>query len=105
MEQAHSRPQFTVDQVDPNTGAKPKGANMTSHATQALRILRELSKGEVLTTMTATRRLGITTLSQRCGDLKRKGYPIVSRRCRGFPHHAYYIPAAQLALVRRRMRK
>jgi hypothetical protein len=78
-------------------------STQTLKPSQCTRILRLLAQGETLTTMKAMRRLGICALSQRAGDLKRQGWPIVSRKsCRG-PWHEYFIPAAKAALVRRRM--
>jgi hypothetical protein len=44
--------------------------------TQAQRILRELKKGRRLTPLLALNEIGCLSLSQRIGDLKRKGYQI-----------------------------
>lgn len=47
---------------------------------QAYELLCAMQAGDRLTTMDAFRRFGITTISQRIGELKRKyGWPILSR--------------------------
>jgi hypothetical protein len=49
------------------------------HGSQCWELLMAFQAGERLTTMEAFRRFGITTISQRVGDLKRKyGWPIKS---------------------------
>lgn len=46
--------------------------------TQAYEILMALKRGERLTVAVALSRYGIYALSQRCGELKRQGWPIRS---------------------------
>lgn len=41
-------------------------------------ILTYLGNGHFLTVAEALRELGVYALSQRCGELRRQGYPIVS---------------------------
>jgi hypothetical protein len=45
---------------------------------QRLEILRALAKGERLTPLRALEQFGCLSLSQRVGELKREGWPIVS---------------------------
>jgi hypothetical protein len=46
---------------------------------QCKEILHYLSKGETLTVAEAMSKLGVYALSQRCGDLRRQGWPIKCR--------------------------
>jgi hypothetical protein len=46
--------------------------------TQREQILDWLRQGHTLTPVEALHRFGVLALSQRCGDLRRRGYPIRS---------------------------
>ncbi len=72
---------------------------------QCDQIIRYLSKGRALTTFAAFLRFGITTLSQRVGELKRRRWPIESKTVTIGKARVskYFIPAARLARVRRRL--
>jgi hypothetical protein len=50
-----------------------------STTSQRLQILRTLAMGETLTTWSAIRMFGCTTLSQRCTELRKQGWDIKSR--------------------------
>ena len=65
--------------------------------TQAYEILMYLQSGRTLTVAKALTELGIYALSQRCGELKRMGWPICSRalKIRDKCYVAeYYLPSA-----------
>ncbi len=47
--------------------------------TQARMLLKAFSRGERLTVLSAIQSYGVYALSQRCGELKRLGWPIQSR--------------------------
>lgn len=47
--------------------------------TQAYTLLLAFCRGERLTVLTAIQRYGVYALSQRCGELRRLGWPIQSR--------------------------
>jgi hypothetical protein len=47
--------------------------------TQAYEILKYLQSGRTLTVAKAMSELGVYALSQRCGELRRMGWPIKSR--------------------------
>lgn len=60
-------------QLDEKTKVPERGS-------QCYELLMAFQRGEKLTTIEAFSRFGITTISQRCGELKRKyGWPIQSR--------------------------
>lgn len=46
---------------------------------------------EVLTPLTALNKYRCLSLSQRVGDFKKEGLPIVSEQVEGQPYHRYYI--------------
>lgn len=52
---------------------------MSDHESQRLQILRYLAKGYSLTVVEAIEKFGCYALSQRCGELKREGWPIRTR--------------------------
>jgi hypothetical protein len=59
--------------LEPRTRLPERGS-------QCYELLMAFKRGERLTTIEAFARFGITTISQRCGELKRKyGWPIQSR--------------------------
>jgi hypothetical protein len=76
-----------------------------THDSQRLKILRVLASGETLTTMKAFSKLKCTTLSQRCGDLRKQRIPVQSRMVGNGRNRycEYWIPAAKAALVKRMM--
>jgi hypothetical protein len=43
-----------------------------------LQILRHLAKGHSLTPLTALTKFGCLSLSQRCGELRKQGWPVIS---------------------------
>jgi predicted DNA-binding transcriptional regulator YafY len=49
------------------------------NGTQAFEILKYLQSGRTLTVAKAMAELGVYALSQRCGELRRMGWPIKSR--------------------------
>lgn len=62
-----------MDLLEPRTKLPAKGS-------QCYELLMALKNGDRLTTMEAFSRFGITTISQRVGELKRKyGWPIQSK--------------------------
>ena len=52
---------------------------MPDRGTQAYEILTYLKSGRTLTVATAMTELGVYALSQRCGELRKMGWPIKSR--------------------------
>lgn len=46
--------------------------------TQHDKLLRAFQRGERLTTLEAALQYGVMALSQRCGDLRKMGWPILS---------------------------
>lgn len=61
-----------LDLLEPRT-------KVPEHGSQCYELLMALQAGERLTTMEAFARFGITTISQRMGELRRKyGWPIKS---------------------------
>jgi hypothetical protein len=48
--------------------------------TQAWKLLRAFQRGEALTVAEALSRYGVYALSQRVGELKRSGWPILSEK-------------------------
>jgi hypothetical protein len=46
--------------------------------TQHHKLLLAFQRGESLTTLEAALQYGVMALSQRCGDLRRMGWPIIS---------------------------
>lgn len=51
---------------------------MPQSGTQTYLILQALKRGEYLTVMDAMTKYGVYALSQRCGELRRMGWPINS---------------------------
>jgi predicted DNA-binding transcriptional regulator YafY len=49
------------------------------HGTQSYEILKYLQSGRTLTVAKAMAELSVYALSQRCGELRRMGWPIKSR--------------------------
>jgi hypothetical protein len=49
------------------------------NGTQQYQILEALKRGEYLTVADALTKYGVYALSQRCGELRRMGWPIVSQ--------------------------
>ncbi len=72
---------------------------------QCTTIIRFLATGRSLTTMQAFSRWRITTLSQRCGELRERRWPIHSKMVtiNGKRVARYSIPAAKLARVAKRI--
>lgn len=56
----------------------PKEVRVPEADTVAGRILRYLQSGGTLTPLEALRLFDCLSLSQRCGELKRQGWPIIS---------------------------
>ena len=56
----------------------PKPVRVPDEGTQCGKLLRAFQRGESLTVAEALTKYGIYALSQRCGELKLDGWPIVS---------------------------
>ena len=65
-----------------------------------LQIQRHLAKGKGLTPLSALRRFGCLSLSQRIGELKREGWPISSKMIRrnGASFKKYWIDMEHVVL-------
>lgn len=61
-----------------NFEAKP--VRVPSEDTQHGKLLRAFQRGEKLTVAEALSKYGVYALSQRCGELRRDGWPIKSER-------------------------
>ena len=57
----------------------PESRSAGKKKTQLEMLKRHFDAGGRLTVASALSQLGIYALSQRCGDLRREGYPVVSR--------------------------
>jgi hypothetical protein len=58
----------------------PDAVKVPDPQTQNGMLLRAFKRGEVLTVAESLSRYGVYALSQRCGELKRMGWPILSER-------------------------
>ena len=56
----------------------PKPCRVPSDDTQCGQLLRAFQRGESLTVAEALTKYGVYALSQRCGELRRAGWPIKS---------------------------
>ena len=56
----------------------PKPVRVPDEDTQCGRLLKAFQRGESLTVAEALTRYGIYALSQRCGELRRGGWPIIA---------------------------
>lgn len=76
-----------------------------THDSQKLAIKRVLATGISLTPLSALRKVGTLSLSQRVGELRREGWPIASKMIRVGRKYvsSYWIPAAKAARVRKHL--
>lgn len=66
---------------------------MPTVGSQAHTLLLAFRRGERLTTMEAFSRYRITTISQRCGELRRLGWPIKDETVDGKTYKRYWMDA------------